>query len=375
MWTWIEISNMAESPDETPPPPESKPTLREVRHEFTLSLGPLLRRLRASLLVTTYQAGKLVVVSAGDGEGPASVDLAYHNFQRAMGVAVAPERLAVGAHGQIWTLGSAPEVARGYDAAKPYDAAYLARTSHLTGEVHIHEVAWSGAECWFVNTAFSCVCTIDDRHSFIPRWKPPFITDYAAEDRCHLNGFAFADGRPRYVTVLGMTDTQGGWRENKISGGALLDVPSGEPVIRGLTMPHSPRIDSSGQLFLLNSGLGHLVVADPSRGTIETVVSLPGYTRGLAIHGGIAFIGLSLVRETATFGGVPIAKEPSSLRCGVAAVELATGRTIAYLQFHTGIEEIFDVQVLPGIRRVLIGGPYPEMDGTAGIWRVASPRA
>ena len=41
----------------------------------------------------------------------------------------------------------------------------------------------------------------------MPRWRPPFITALAAEDRCHLNGLAIVDGRPRYVTALGETDT------------------------------------------------------------------------------------------------------------------------------------------------------------------------
>jgi hypothetical protein len=53
-----------------------------------------------------------------------------------------------------------------------------------------------------VNTAFSCLCTLDGRHSFVPRWRPPFITSLAAEDRCHLNGMAMADGAPKYVTAL-----------------------------------------------------------------------------------------------------------------------------------------------------------------------------
>ena len=65
--------------------------------------------------------------------------------------------------------------------------------------------------------------------------------------------------------------------------------------------------------------------------TFDTVAELPGYTRGLAIHGPLAFIGLSKIRETSTFGGVPIADRRETLTCGVAVVELATGRQIALL--------------------------------------------
>jgi len=41
---------------------------------------------------------------------------------------------------------------------------------------------------WFVNTRFSCLCTLDGVHSFVPRWRPPFVSALAPEDRCHLNG-------------------------------------------------------------------------------------------------------------------------------------------------------------------------------------------
>jgi uncharacterized protein (TIGR03032 family) len=72
---------------------------------------------------------------------------------------------------------------------------------------------------WLVNTAFSCLCTLDRRHSFVPRWKPPFVTALAAEDRCHLNGLAMTDGMPRYVTALAETDTPQGWRADKVKSG------------------------------------------------------------------------------------------------------------------------------------------------------------
>jgi hypothetical protein len=35
-----------------------------------------------------------------------------------------------------------------------------------------------------------------------PRWRPPFISALAAEDRCHLNGLCLAKGRPAFVTAL-----------------------------------------------------------------------------------------------------------------------------------------------------------------------------
>src|SRR5262249_53395294 len=188
-----------------------------------------------------------------------------------------------------------------------YDGCFLARSSHFTGDIHAHELAWAADELWVVNTLFSCLCTLNDVHSFVPRWRPSFVTALAPEDRCHLNGLALADGQPEYVTAFAETDTAAGWRPNKLTSGCLIHVSPGATVARGFAMPHSPRV-FQGRVWLLDSGTGRLVVVDSSTARVETVAELPGYTRGLAFHDDFAFVGLSKIRETAVFGGVPIAQ-------------------------------------------------------------------
>ena len=338
---------------------------REIRHEYTPSLPALLSQLGVSLLVSTYQAGKVAAVGVAENE----LTLSYHNFERAMGLAVSPGAIAVGASAQVWFLRSAPDLARRVEPLGRHDACFLTRSSHFTGEVQAHELAWSGDELWLVNTAFSCLCTLDDRHSFVPRWKPPFISGLAAEDRCHLNGMAMAEGKPKFVTALAETDTPQGWRPNKVNSGCLIDVGSGETVARGFAMPHSPRVHA-GRVWLLHSGAGQLVQIDPVRGHVHTVTELPGYTRGLALHDRFAFVGLSKIRETSTFGGMPIAARRPELKCGVGVVDLTTGRLTAHLEFVTGVEEIFDVQVVPGARCPVLSGPYPSLDSGQPIWTV-----
>ena len=241
------------------------------------------------------------------------------------------------------------------EPAGHHDACYLPRSCHVTGDIGIHEMAWAGEDLWAVNTRFSCLCTLHPDYSFVPRWQPRFIAALAAEDRCHLNGLAIVDGRPNYVTALGETDTAGGWRANKPQGGCLLDVPTGNVVARSLSMPHSPRWHG-GRLWLLESGTGRLVLVDPATGRLQTVAELPGFTRGLALCGPYAFIGLSKIRETATFGGLPVAERIGELKCGVAVVDLRRGQVVALLEVQTAVEEIFDVQLLPGLR-------FPEAVG------------
>jgi uncharacterized protein (TIGR03032 family) len=157
------------------------------------------------------------------------------------------------------------------------------------------------------------------------------------------------NGRPKYVTALGETDTAGGWRENKRDGGILIDVETNEILLRGISMPHSPRWYSE-KLWLLESGEGSLALADLKTGSWWTVTQLPGYTRGIDFAGPLAFIGLSQVRESAVFSGIPIVERLDERICGVWVVNIQTGQTVAFLRFEEGVQEIFAVQVLRGIR-------------------------
>lgn len=358
----LTVSGFPDSPSQRQGGAPAAP-LREVRYEHSRNLPDLLARLGVSLLVSTYQAGKVFVIGSHQG----ALALSFHNFEKAMGLAVQRDRIAVGTRNQIWSLRSSPDIGPGLEPAGRYDDCFLARSCHFTGDIHSHELAWGDDGLWVVNTLFSCLCTLNDTHSFVPRWRPRFITALAPEDRCHLNGLAMSDGQPCYVTSHAETDTAEGWRANKTRSGALIHVPSGTTVVRGFAMPHSPRVHQKC-VWLLDSGKGRLVVVNPATAAVETVAELPGYTRGLAIHESLAFVGLSKIRETAVFGGMPIAERRMELQCGVAIVDLRTGQRLAHLEFESGVEEIFSVQVLPGIRFPAVSGPYPEVDGVPTIW-------
>lgn len=75
------------------------------------------------------------------------------------------------------------------------------------------------------------------------------------------------DGLPSFVTVLGISDEPAGWLSNKRSGGAILEVASGQVVSDGLCMPHSPRFHL-GKLWVLNSGCGELAIVDLQTGRL-----------------------------------------------------------------------------------------------------------
>jgi uncharacterized protein (TIGR03032 family) len=217
-------------------------------------------------------------------------------------------------------------------------------------------MAWTAlGELWVVNTRFSCLCTLDGSASFTPRWRPPFISELEPSDRCHLNGLGMADGRPRYVTAMGEADEPAGWRANKSRGGIVMDVESGEVIASGLSMPHSPRWHG-GRLWVCESGTGTLGFIDRNTGKYEPIVEVPGFTRGLDFAGNYAFVGLSQVRESAVFSGIPIAERlaENERTCGVCAIDLSNGRVVALLRFETAVQEVFAVTVVPGQR-------YPDL--------------
>jgi uncharacterized protein (TIGR03032 family) len=316
-------------------------------------------------MVTTYQAGKLVLVrDEGD-----HLNTHFRAFQAPMGMALAGDRLAVGTTIQVWEFVDVPAVAAKLDPPGRHDACFLPRASHVTGNIQIHEMAWGNrtplapggrgaggeGELWVVNTRFSCLCTLDCSASFAPRWRPPFVKDLEPTDRCHLNGLGMVNGRPRYVTALGETNEPAGWRANKASGGIVMDVASGDVITRGLSMPHSPRW-YAGRLWICESGAGTFGYIEPNTGKYEPIAEVPGFTRGLDFAGNLAFVGLSQVRESAVFSGIPITERlaESERTCGVCAIDLTTGQVVALLRFETAVQEVFAVTVLPGRR-------YPDL--------------
>jgi uncharacterized protein (TIGR03032 family) len=338
-----------------------------VDFEHSGNLAEFLNQLGISLLVSTYQAGKVLSVGCHSEK----VQIRFHDFEQAMGLARTPTGLAIGTRRQVWFLPAAPDLAAQVKPAGEYDGCFLARQAHFTGPVMAHDLAWCGGELWVVNTLFSSLCVLRPEYSFVPRWQPPFVSALAGEDRCHLNGLAADEKGPRFVTALAETDTPAGWRAHKANGGCLIDFSSGDIVARGLSMPHSPRLHQD-QLWMLDSGRGQLNRCDLAKGQLDTVAQLPGYTRGLDCFGRFAFVGLSRIRESSVFGGLPISEHKGELRCGVAVVDLVTGQTVCSLHFKTGVEEVFDVKVLPGFRNPLLSGPFPDIDQAETLWLVPS---
>ncbi len=304
-----------------------------------------------ALAISTYQAGK-VALTGWDGR---QVSLLMRKFDKPLGLTVSGDRIALATRHDLWVFANSTSLAYEYLKDQPgrYDALFLPRATYHTGDLNTHDLTILDNEIYLAATRFSCLAKLSYDFSFIPVWKPRFVTDIVPEDRCHLNGIAVREGRPRYMTALGTTDKAGAWRERKANGGVLIDIETDEIVLDGLAMPHSPRWHE-GRLWALNSGAGELLVVDPQNGRSEVVCRLPGYLRGLCFHGPYALVGMSKIRERHIFGGLPVQQEYEALLCGVAVVDLRSGLQAGMFEFTAGCEELYDVQFLPGIRRPTI---------------------
>ena len=330
----------------TPPSkaPKEKFALTSSRH-----FPDWLARMNVSVAFTTYQAGKLFFVGLKDRR----LAVFERTFARCMGLGVSTDAASFVLATQYQLLRFDNVVSKG-GAHGAYDAVFAPHVAWITGDIDAHDVAISpDGRPIFINTLFSCIATMSNGYSFRPLWRPPFISRLAAEDRCHLNGLALQDGRPRFVTIIAKSDVADGWREHRADGGMLMDVSSNELLLSGLSMPHSPRLHR-GSVWLLNSGTGELGFLDHNAQKFVAVAFCPGYARGLAFIGQYAVVGLSLARENRTFQGLPLegalASRGAEPRCGLLVIDTKTGDTVEWLRIEGVVRELFDVAVLPGIR-------------------------
>lgn len=313
---------------------------------FSNDLPGLLHDLDVSLIMTTYQAGKVIMLSS-DGD---NIIQLLRDFDRPMGIAVRDRMMALALRLNVAIFRNDPDLARSYPNRKDlYDAMFFPLAINKTDFIDTHDLFFTNQGLVAVNTSYSCLVKVDGTFSFQPIWRPPFIHDYREADYCHLNGMAVdAAGQVAYVTAFGQTNTPEGWRANKLQGGIVMDVRTNEVVADGLAMPHSPRI-YKGQLYVLSSGNEKLLRVDPASGEVTDIAYIGGFIRGLSFKDKYAFVGISKLRKSHTFGDLPIANK--RIDAGVVVVDIEAGEVVGDVAYGDDLREIYDVHVLDGIRR------------------------
>jgi uncharacterized protein (TIGR03032 family) len=310
-----------------------------------------MRELEVSLAFTNTLGNRLFFVGLKpDG----SLSLEETKFDRCMGLkALGNQTLYLVTRYQIWRLENALPLGRVTEDG--CDRLYLPTSAYTTGVVNVHDVDVDrDGTVLFVNTRFACLSRVSEKDNFEPLWKPSFIQDLIPGDPCHLNGLAMRDGLPAYVTCFSRTSESEGWREQKLAGGTILEVPSNEVVVSGLCMPHSPHFYRDS-LWITNSGSGHFGRVDLQQGRFEPMVFAPGFLRGLDFIGDFAVIGSSKPRYSDFFAGLPleenIRKHNACLHRGLYIVDLRLGEIVHWFGIEGLQGEIYDVIVLPGVRR------------------------
>ncbi len=331
----------------------------KVKVEYSVSgeLVTMLARNNISIVFTSYQSGLLYMVGRNKDNG---INVHQTGIPKPMGLCLDEHGgLTMTCGYQIMRLENILE--KGQAINENFDACYVPRTVHITGRLDAHDVGLDDTgQVVFVNTRFNCLATPSSRHSFEVLWKPSFITALVDEDRCHLNGLAMQDGKPKYVTAVSRSNTIDGWRDRRADGGIVIDVKTDKIVCDGLSMPHSPRMHN-GELWLLNAGTGELGTVEfnnvehsekNSKGYFKPKVFCPGFLRGLSFHGNLAFVGLSKPRYK-RFEGLALDQKlketDSEPWCGVQIIDLTTGTCVDWLRINGNVGELYDVEVLKNV--------------------------
>ena len=313
---------------------------------FSCSYSPqipeLLLKMNCSLAISTYQAGKLALISPRDEN---NLTILPRSFDKPMGLDIHGDRMVLACKDEVIVFENSKELALDYPKKQnTYDALFTPRVTYYTGNVDMHDIAMGTEGIWAINSSFSCLCLINGHHNFIPKWRPKFITELTPDDRCHLNGLVLEEGKPRYVTALCESNTPQGWRENIIGGGILIDLRTDDIIFDGLAMPHSPKMHN-GELYLLLSATGQLVKLDLKTKQIEVIKELNGFCRGMDIIGDHAFIGMSKLRKnSSTFAKLPFAETATS--AGIKIIHIPSKALVGEISFHTSIDEIYEVKIL-----------------------------
>lgn len=320
----------------------------------TPGFAEVLYKNRATLLLSTYQAGRVFVLSSTNGE---QLDVQPVRFRKPMGIALHGTRMAVATLNRIEIYAGNETVGKNSPMSfQKFDRFYVPRMGYVSGHLDLHDIHLHDKGVFAINTQFNCIASFSIEHHFTPRWVPPFIDAMVPEDRCHLNGMAVKDHFPSYVTALGQGNEKGSWRDGITTDGILIDVAQNKILFSDLAMPHSPRFIND-ELYLIESAKGDLIKINPEKQTKSVVGRTAAFSRGLAHFNGIAAIGRSKARETSkTFKKLPedVRKKPA----GIDLMELSSGQLLGRMHFGAVVDEIYDVQV--------ITGPSVGMYGMAG---------
>jgi len=326
---------------------------RLLRHRTRGRFWETLAETAVTLLVTREYEHLLVALHAGATEPIVS----YLPLPHPSGIAV--DRLRGVVHvastrnpSQVHAL--VPAVAAPRDVGEPpvrLAARPLVpvRTRMLPGGTYLHDLAMVGGVLHGNAVGKNAVVRLEDDGTATPVWWPRCVErrGRARLDRNYLQLNSIAAGATvRDSFFSASADVVGRVRPGDPAfrvdrRGVIFSGRTREPVVRGLTRPHSARLRREA-LWVDNSGYGEVGICHGGR--LEPVARPGGWTRGLAFAGGVLFVGTSHVLPR--FRQYAPGLDPDRCTCGVHALDAKTGRTLGSLVWPTG-NQVFAVEAVP----------------------------
>lgn len=330
-----------------------------------------------SIITTSYNSHQVYSIGIRINQNGGSLSMWVNDFLRPMGLGVNKNSLFISSLGRLHYYENYGSKTINQNLGA-YDPVYYPRHLSFIGDADIHDLrANSSNELYFVLAKFNCIAIPSKTKSFEVYWMPPWIefngkqkNAYAlmpCEDRCHMNGLCLLNDKPKYVTIAAMTNFSGAWREKmNQSKGLVYDVVDNKIVCDNLWSPHSPRmymrefknINTSvtykhPTLWILESGTGHLGYVNETTNNFVRMKFLPGFLRGLDFVNNYAVVTSSLDRHDKSFAEIPLSKyldeNKMPSKCGIWIIDMNTMDIVEFLEFTSGVTELYDVAVISNI--------------------------
>jgi uncharacterized protein (TIGR03032 family) len=225
-------------------------------------------------------------------------------------------------------------------------------TLFLPGSLYIHDLAEVGGRVYAAACGHNAVVLIGEHGGYSYEWWPRCVEKKGKPDfqRNYIQLNSIAAGGNLASSFFSasadeVTSRKPGQLNYPVDGrGVIFSGESREAMCRGLTRPHSARLHN-GKVWVNNSGYGELGFAGPGERFV-VVSQLPGWTRGLCIVRGVAFVGTS--RIIPRFRAYAPGLDVDSSICGIHAVDIRTGSVLGSLLWPSG-NQIFSVECLTGV--------------------------
>lgn len=227
-----------------------------------------------------------------------------------------------------------------------YDGDGLVQLQRINGVGDLHDVLIDGDSVVLVSSASEQVIRYGGNGLHA---KIEVIHETGSgTDMIHLNCLSRGD-RPLAVSAFAR-DASRSWRAEEDLGrtdrGVVIDLDSGEPIIKGLSQPHSPRRWRDSWIV---ADAGNRCITIAGDDGLRRSIDCGGFARGLHVHGDLAWVGVAPERMSMNVMADPSAgaaatnSMPSLSR--ILLIDLLKGSVIG--EIGIPFVEVYDLLPVP----------------------------